>query len=64
MASQRDPKQPSNHVAIFPPPTHAACKVENWSQTPIKTADPAEIIEGHIDRVLEEQEAERWDGMS
>ena len=66
MASPVDPTHLPDHIAVFPPANNQACKLDIWSQAPIKTQTPTGIVETHVDRPagFEEQEAERWDGMS
>ena len=66
MASQKDPAKSFEHVAIFPPATHQACKLETWSNTPIKTVTASGIVETHVylPIAIEDVEAERWVGMS
>jgi hypothetical protein len=66
MASESNRDEPSKHVAIFPPAINQSCKLENLPQMPTKTNGPSGVVEARADGPvgIEDEEAERWDGMS
>ena len=67
MAASEPSKGLVSHVPIFPPPTNAPCKLETWPE-PGTAKLQAEMGEATVplrqSREGEEEEPERWDGLS
>jgi hypothetical protein len=61
--SQSNDRMP--HVAVFPPANHQACKLETWNDSAATLSQrSSDQLISPLAREMEEQDPERWDGLS